>query len=405
MDTSTIRIHEKVKRGCFIAECSYLAYMCFLLVRFIKHSGIDFIEYFLLFAFGTAVILYCLVIFLYSGKDDKPLLLELVARSIYLIAALHLFILTASPCIQIVIILPTVVMALSYQRKYSAIFAASTSLLLIISTCINQHIEPGNLSILISFIWLNWYLISIFRESLLKSHADMQRMLEKEKLAAIGQMAAGIAHEVRNPLTTIKGFVQLLDKFNGVKDPETLKSYLFMIDKEINRLNDLINDFLQYAKPKKPQLSNSNLNNILYDLEMMVRNHCVNNNVRFELVYNHDLPYIKCDKNQIKQVILNIVLNGIDSMNDTTEKLLVITTNYDANHVFLRISDTGCGISPEEINKIFTPFYTSKNNGTGLGLSLCNSIIEDHQGEIKVESVVGQGTIFTILLPRVLFTN
>ena len=226
------------------------------------------------------------------------------------------------------------------------------------------------------------------------------KLQEREKLAAIGQLAAGIAHEVRNPLTTIKGFVQLLYKYNLMKDVTLQKSYLAMIDKEIDRVNDLLKDFLQFAKPIKPKLAMYNINNTVADIGALIEANCAGHCIRMEINLAADMPNILCDYDQIKQVIMNIALNAIDAMQNSENKVFGLTTSFDHNNIYIEISDTGTGMTEEQIRRIFDPFYTTKESGTGLGLSVCYSIIENHQGKIEVESKLNQGTVFTIIMPR-----
>jgi signal transduction histidine kinase len=229
---------------------------------------------------------------------------------------------------------------------------------------------------------------------------EKQKKQERDKLAAIGQLAAGIAHEVRNPLTTIKGFVQLLNKHGDKRNVEMTSCYLELIDKEIDRMNDLLKDFLLFAKPVKPKLAVTNINQTIKDIDTLLNNHCFNHSTKMELILNPEMPNIFCDYDQIKQVIINVVFNSIDAMKDCDRKIIRIMTKYKHDYIYINIEDTGVGMTEEQSRKIFDPFYTTKENGTGLGLSICYSIIENHQGKINVTSIINKGTIFEISLPR-----
>lgn len=398
---SDIKItHDKIKQASFAIEYIYLAYISILIIRQINPNSTDFGFYFPFVVSIVLALLYSVVMYFYSGKSTKPSWIEIIVRLVYLLLAGYLMSDIRNLSVQIIIVLPTIVVALRYSRKYTVIMALATSIVIVLSVVRYSFMEYDNLFIFVSFVWLIGLLVNVFMETERRVQRELQKILEKEKLAAIGEMAAGIAHEVRNPLTTIKGFVQLLDRFNKVKEPDTLKKYLSMIDKEIDRVNDLASVFLQFARPRKPQLTYRNLNNTILDLNIILRSHCNNKKVQLEIEYSTNLPDILCDEDQIKQVIINMALNAIDAMQDSPVKLLKIKTDFNSDYVCIKISDTGCGISSDQLDKIFLPFFTNKDSGTGLGLSMCNSIIENHKGRIEVESTFGKGTTFRILLPR-----
>lgn len=389
---------NKIRQFSFVVEYVYLAFMCILIIRRFHPADGDFQFYFPLIVDMLIAFAYSIVLYVYSGKGREPNKIELIMRIIYLLVAGKLIIETQSPSIQIIIVLPTVIMALRYHLKYTMLTALVTSMVVIVSERIHGKFEFDYLFIFISFIWVIGLLVNTSMEAERKLQEDRQKLQEKENLAAIGQMAAGIAHEVRNPLTTIKGFVHLLEKHNGMKDP-TVNSYLEMIDKETNRMNSLLKDFLQYAKPGKPQLIIKNVNLIISDIVFLLETHCHSRGVNMETTLAQKIPEIQCDENQIKQVIMNIVLNGIDAMENSEEKLLNISTFYDKKFVYIVLKDSGCGIPEEHRTKVFIPFYTTKEQGTGLGLSVCYAIIESHNGKIEIESRVNEGASFIISLP------
>lgn len=389
---------NKIRQFSFVVEYVYLAFICILIIRRFHPADGEFQLYFPLIVDMLIALAYSIVIYVYSGKGREPNKIELIMRIMYLLVAGKLIIETQSPSIQIIIVLPTVIMALRYPLKYTMLTALVTSMVVIISERIHGKFEFDYLFIFVSFIWVIGLLVNTSMEAERKLQEDRQKLQDKENLAAIGQMAAGIAHEVRNPLTTIKGFVHLLEKHNGMKDP-TVNSYLQMIDSETNRMNNLLKDFLQYAKPGKPQLVIKNVNLIISDIGFLLETHCNSRGVKMETALAQIIPEIQCDENQIKQVIMNIVLNGIDAMNSSEEKLLIITTFYDKKNVYIVIKDSGCGIPEEHRSKVFVPFYTTKEQGTGLGLSVCYAIIESHNGKIDIESGEKEGTSFIISLP------
>jgi signal transduction histidine kinase len=306
---------------------------------------------------------------------------------------------TNNPAIYIIISLPTIIMALRYPLKYTVMTASVTTLVIIFDYRVVRY-EFDYLFIFLSFIWIIGLLVNASMEVERQVQEERIKLQEKEKLAAVGQMAAGIAHEVRNPLTTIKGFVQLLNKRQEYNDTQIIKGYLEMINKEITRVDSLLVDFLQFARPNTPQLIISNINNTIEELRILLEAQCFNKGISLYLRLAPDLPAVKCDYNQIKQVIINMCINAMDAMCDCQRKDLIIETSFDTKYIHIRIEDTGCGIPQEQASRIFNPFYTTKESGSGLGLSVCYTIIENHQGKIQVETQINKGAKFLILLPR-----
>ncbi len=224
-------------------------------------------------------------------------------------------------------------------------------------------------------------------------------MKEQDKLAVIGQMAAGMAHELRNPLTSVRGFIQLLhDKM--LKDDKT-REYFEVIVQEIDRTNEIINDFLILAKPKPPSLSLQPLNALVEDLLPFFESQCLMYNIKITKDLSPVLPLAVLDTGQIKQVLLNLVQNAIQAMESKGFGELTLSTRYKQEEgiLVLGISDTGEGIDKNDISKLGNPFFTTKDHGTGLGLSVSYKIIEVHRGKIKVESEPGKGTKFELHFP------
>ncbi|RYD02819.1 hypothetical protein N752_22660 [Desulforamulus aquiferis] len=230
----------------------------------------------------------------------------------------------------------------------------------------------------------------------LKKH--QQIIQQQEKMAMLGQMASGIVHEIRNPLTTIKGFSQLI---KPLAREAKLKEYVTLIEQEANEVNKVVTDFLTFARPHTPVLKQVSLNKLVLDMKMVIESQAFLDGIELKFLLSTDEPRVMVDEQQIKQVLLNIVKNAIEAMEDTASPKLVISTGikYQENQVFLSISDNGPGMSEETSRKIGTPFYTTKDKGTGLGLSICYQMIKEHQGRIQVTSESGEGTTFIILLP------
>ncbi|HOV79590.1 MAG TPA: PAS domain S-box protein [Bacillota bacterium] len=221
---------------------------------------------------------------------------------------------------------------------------------------------------------------------------------EKERLAIIGQMAAGMAHEIKNPLTAVRGFAQLL----GEKCPEnsTLVNYVKIIMNEIDQASSVITSFLQLARPKQPVLIRQSANSLVDEILLIVGPQAFLKKIKVECEKEENLPQCKLDGDQIKQVMLNMCQNAIEAMPETGGVLKITTGILPANNeIYIEISDTGCGIPREKIEKIGVPFYTTKADGTGLGLSISYAIVGAHNGRVEVESEEGKGTTFRILLP------
>ncbi len=224
-----------------------------------------------------------------------------------------------------------------------------------------------------------------------------EQMHQTEKFYAIGELAAGIAHEVRNPLTSVRGFLQLFNQNIREEDPN--KTYLEIMLKEIERANSIINQFLLLSKPVLPIRKEVDLAELLNEVKDLLTGEVLINNIEITLGLDKALPLVIVDRDQIKQVILNIAQNGINAM--LSGGTLSIETLYekDQNKAHIIISDNGMGIDPMTLEKIFDPFFTTRAEGTGLGLTVSYKIIQNHEGKIEVQSEVGKGTTFRIVLP------
>ena len=233
--------------------------------------------------------------------------------------------------------------------------------------------------------------------------------MHAEKLASVGLLAAGIAHEINNPLTGVLTFAHLV----RVKLPEGSAEAedMDIIIRETKRCAGIIRRLLDFAREKKPEITRGDLNAVVRETIQFVEHQAGFQNVAFELELDPELPTISMDPNQLKQVIMNLVVNARDAMGERG-RLCVCSRRYPSLYspgtghravpaVELTFSDSGCGIPAEDLPKIFDPFFTSKEpgKGVGLGLSVGYSIIKAHGGTIDVESEVGRGTTFRIVLP------
>ena len=236
---------------------------------------------------------------------------------------------------------------------------------------------------------------NLYSEEKLKLHAQLR---QADRLATIGQLAAGVAHEINEPLANIMGFAQL-----AVKDPELIDQTRNDLDKIISatlHAREIIRDLLVFAREAKKVKVSFNLNELIQDGLFFLESRFVKVGINLECELDPDLPEIKADRSQILQVLTNLVVNSVQAMPKGGR--LRIATGFRDESIYLIVEDTGTGIERKILNVIFNPFFTTKdvNEGTGLGLSVVHGIITSHGGEIDIDSQEGQGTKFTIRLPR-----
>lgn len=226
-----------------------------------------------------------------------------------------------------------------------------------------------------------------------------RRIMESERLAHIGQLAAGIAHEINNPLTGIVTYAHLL--LERAKAGNGTREFLEKIVKQADRCRDIIRGLLDFARQRKPDKRSSNVNRVLEECISLVENQALFHNIRIIRNLAPDLPKVFMDPSQIQQVFMNMIINAAEAM-DGNGQLKLTTRHLSADGIVeIQFSDTGHGISEEDLDRIFDPFFTTKEvgHGTGLGLAISYGIIKEHKGTITVESQVGKGTTFTIRLP------
>jgi PAS domain S-box-containing protein len=230
----------------------------------------------------------------------------------------------------------------------------------------------------------------------IKMEQDFQRVGE---LAAVGQLAASIAHELRNPLSSIKGAAQLLRE--QYSDHLTIIEFLDIILEEVDSLSKLTTEFLDYARPMQLELRPTDVNDVVRKTLQLMFMQINDSRVALSENLAQDLPTIEIDDKQIEQVLRNIILNALQAMpGGGSLEIATCAHRGHAGGVELTVADTGSGIPPEKLDRIFTPFYTTKTKGTGLGLSVVRRIVENHGGRIDVASEEGKGSTFSIILPR-----
>ncbi|WML53707.1 PAS domain S-box protein [Neobacillus sp. PS3-12] len=217
---------------------------------------------------------------------------------------------------------------------------------------------------------------------------------QQDKLAAVGQLAAGVAHEIRNPLTSMKGYTEFLQL--DEKDPERLEFLSIILD-EIERVNMIVEDFMVLAKPKAVELEEKNVIPVIKNVVSLLEFEARKRHVRLHLECEAEIIQIECDENRLKQVFLNFIKNGIEAMPNGGD--LYVRTFIKDNNVQISIQDTGVGIPEDKLKKLGEPFFTTKKNGNGLGLMVSFKIIESHNGKVFIESEPNKGTTFNIFLP------
>ncbi len=232
--------------------------------------------------------------------------------------------------------------------------------------------------------------------ALYKDRLNLEKVQKSEKLALVGQLAAGLAHEIRNPLTSVKGFVQLIQAKKG---QETPAFYLDIILDELNRIDQIVSEMVLLAKPAPLKLSTINAAHLAQEVVNLLQPQALMQEITLQLSSVPDLADIEGEANQLKQVFINLIKNSIESMPDGGKVVVSLANHSSKPGVVIKVSDTGCGISSEHLNKLGSPFFSTKELGTGLGLMVTYRIIQNHHGEVSVTSSYGEGTTFTLTLP------
>lgn len=214
-----------------------------------------------------------------------------------------------------------------------------------------------------------------------------------ERLSALGEMATTVAHETKNPLNAIRlATAYLKSNFQG----DLLHEFLGIIEDEVSRLNELTSEFLGFSRPAPLRLKNSDINAIVRAAVDLIRQEATDRNIEVVLLTDEHVPPVACDPSQMKQALLNLLINAMDA--SSGGDAITVTTTLSSGRLEISVEDTGAGIAAEEVDNIFKPFYTTKTRGSGLGLAIVDRIVKEHQGAISVKSTEGKGTSFTITL-------
>jgi two-component system NtrC family sensor kinase len=237
-------------------------------------------------------------------------------------------------------------------------------------------------------------------EQLERNRAEIEELHRREMgraehLATLGELAAGLAHEIRNPLAGIAGVVDVMGK--ELSPDSASRAVLADVQNEILHIQNILNDLLSYARPRPPTFHPADLNVTIEQAVMLAQQQVRTRPVKVTFTPNRALPHVTHDPALIQQVVLNLVLNGIQAI--PNQGAIDITLARDGDQALVTVKDNGKGISPDSLPKIFRPFFTTRKEGTGLGLSLAKGIVQSHGGNIDATSALGQGTQFHIHLP------
>ncbi len=268
------------------------------------------------------------------------------------------------------------------------------------------RVHQGDLNVSVDFAGRNDEIGDLGRDfnsmvrQLRDSREEIQRlhrtqMSRAEYLATLGELAAGLAHEIRNPLAGIAGVIDIIGRDLPSDSPAC--AVVKEVKQEAIHINRILTDLLETARPKQPNFQCAHLDATIAHAIMFARDQATTRAIQIEFVNEESVPAVEHDPAQIHQVLLNMLLNAIQAV--AREGRIVVTLQKQTDYATVSIADNGPGISPENLKNIFRPFFTTKGHGTGLGLSLARRIVEDHAGHIEVTSTPGQGTTFVVFLP------
>jgi signal transduction histidine kinase len=235
---------------------------------------------------------------------------------------------------------------------------------------------------------------------------DQAKYLHQDKMVSLGKLAASVVHEINNPLAGVLNYIRLMSKILGrnalaAEDIKRFQKYLDIMGSEIKRSSDIVSNLLAFSRKSKLEFSDVDVNNVLQRSILLSNHKLMLSNIQIQNQLSPDVPKVVGDFNQLQQCILNLIFNAADAMPDGGYITIESTCSPDRRLVQIKVADTGRGIAKENLTKIFDPFFSTKQEGKGLGLglSVVYGIIDRHKGTIVAESEVGKGTVFTIQLP------
>ena len=239
---------------------------------------------------------------------------------------------------------------------------------------------------------------AIILRDITETRRSAQQTIESERLNALTMLAAGVAHEIGNPLNSLHIHLQLMErKIRDLDGKKELQESIDVARAEISRLDSIVTQFLRAIRPAKPQLQPENINSIVDEAVRFFGPEIRDRDMVVEQELRSDLPLVQVDRDQMKQAFYNVIKNSLEAMK--RRGILRIRTNMDSSHVIVSFTDTGGGISADNLGRIFEPYFTTKTSGTGLGLLIVRRIVREHGGELAIESSEGKGVSLTIRLP------
>jgi signal transduction histidine kinase len=273
-----------------------------------------------------------------------------------------------------------------------------------------EHVGQGDLTASVSFAKRNDeigdlgrnfnFMVQQLRESREEiEHLHRTQMSRAEHFATLGELATGLAHEIRNPLAGIAGVIEIVKRDLPASSPAT--AVVKDVREEIAQINRILTDLLGTARPRASEMRMSDLNTTVEHAVMLARQQVLSKPIKIEFTPSTDLLEVEHDSDQVHQVLLNLLLNAVQAIEGSGMVRVAVKAESETggDGAVITVTDTGRGISPEHLQNIFRPFFTTKGNGTGLGLSLARRIVEAHHGRIEVASSSARGTTFSVTLP------
>ncbi|WP_226682427.1 ATP-binding protein [Sutcliffiella horikoshii] len=337
--------------------------------------------------------------FLYGGLLTGAAVVVSMLYYLYIIGDNHIFVMVINYLILagLLIALRNRYISLSLKKKISSIsflFLVITATRAIRLFYLNEEKEVF-LNVFVSFI--TW--VSLVTAIMIIENLNMQMQLQhelqrSEKLKVVSELAASVAHEVRNPMTSTRGFLQLMSQDGNLNSSQ--KRYIDISIEELDRAQSIIQDYLSLAKPNKQGMDRVNVSKELVHVVQLMSTYTTFNNTTISHEIEEGL-YIKANKDELKQVLINLIKNAIEAIDK--DGTVTVKASSFRGMVVIKIMDDGVGMTPQQVERLGTPFYSTKDKGTGIGLTISFQIIELLQGKIDVTSEVGKGSIFSIKLP------
>lgn len=348
---------------------------------------INFLYFFNLWFYPLAnlgISLYCMI-FTYAVFKHQIMGLEIVLRKGLLYSSL----ITIFTCIYLIVIFISEWLfrgILGYKSIFLSLLSAVTIALLF--NPLRDKIQN----------YIDCLFLGKTTEELARENELLKQEIERsERLKTVSSLALGVAHEIKNPLTALKTFTEFLPE--KYKDENFLKKFSTIIPREVERINRIVRQLLDFSKPTPPILKPTNICQILEEILELMNNEFLKKRVQLNKQCENYGLFVNIDAAQIKQVFYNIIINALDSM-PKGGRIFITTKSFDDDKIELILKDEGCGISKENLKNIFNPFFSTKDEGTGLGLAISHQIIKNHNGTIEIKSDLNQGTTVMIRLPR-----